>query len=150
MLFEHCSVCQSCCHIEPGYPPLEVVLTKREEKSLGKICLDRQCTHLGPRGCTLGNDKPLGCQLYPLSFDPESQSFFFDSDCPLMPEYINQLSDQKSDASAHLKLMKKKLLALKKTDPEFLSSNFQADLDYFDLKPIEFVHSTESQKNEKR
>ena len=150
MLFEHCAVCRSCCHIEPGFPPLEVVLRKSEKKTWGSICIDGQCAHLGESGCRLGDDKPLGCQLYPLSFEPNSRSFFYDSECPLMPEYQRQLSDPQSDASAHLRRMKKKLFALEKTDPGFLNSNFQTDLDYFDLKPLEIISSSSRKNNEKR
>jgi hypothetical protein len=127
-----------------------VVLRKSEKKTWGSICLDGQCTHLGDGGCLLGDRKPLGCQLYPLSFDPSSRSFLYDSDCPLMPEYQRQLSDPQSDASSHLRRMKKKLFGLEKSDPVFLRVNFQSDSDYFDLKPLELDASHSRKNNEKR
>ncbi len=136
VLFEHCAVCRSCCHIEPGYPPLEVVLLESEKQTLGSVCMVTQCEHLGPQGCTLGAQKPLGCELYPLTYDPHAEVFHFDQACPLMPEYQRQLSDPLSEASAHLARMTARLQAVQATEPGFLHTNFAADSDYFELKPL--------------
>lgn len=34
MLFDHCAECQRCCNVEPGYPSLEITLTRKEENGL--------------------------------------------------------------------------------------------------------------------
>ena len=75
-------------------------------------------------------------QLYPLSFNPKTNAFLFDADCPLMPEYQRQLQDEGSEASAHLGLMSTELKRLAKADPGFLRKNFRIDTDYFDLQPL--------------
>lgn len=142
MLFDHCAVCRSCCHIEAGYPPLEVVLPQTEQKRFGRICIEGQCEHLGPKGCNLGESKPIGCQLYPLTYDPNSKNFFFDSECPLLPQYQAQLADPGSDASQHLHRMQQAIHTLSKSDPDFLQTNFEADSDYFDLVPLKTQAST--------
>ena len=136
MLFDHCAECQRCCNVEPGYPSLEITLTRKEEKRLGSICIQTQCDHLGPQGCTLGEDKPFGCTLYPLSYNPKKQNFYFDADCPLMDVYIQGLSDADSDASAHMAKVSRTLAKLEVTDPVFLQENFEIDKTYFDLKKI--------------
>jgi hypothetical protein len=41
----------------------------------------------------MGDDKPFGCKLYPLSYNPKNKSFYFDADCPLMDPYIDSLQD---------------------------------------------------------
>lgn len=136
MLFDHCAQCRQCCHIEPGYPPLDITLTAQEKTRMGSLCIETACTHLGPRGCTMGEDKPLSCKLYPLSYNPRSKKFSFDSDCPLMPEYQAQLASPTSEASAHLASMQTAIAALHKTDVAFLRENHRIDSDYFDLKPL--------------
>lgn len=136
MLFDHCAQCRRCCHIDPGYPALEVTLTQAEKKIHGSICIQTECTHLGAAGCSLGETKPLSCKLYPLSFNPTSKLFSFDADCPLMPEYQQQLQDKTSEASLHLALMSEQVLQLAKTDPKFLQKNHGVDADYFDLQPL--------------
>ena len=55
MLFDHCATCQRCCHVDPGFPPLEVTLTREEKKGLGSVCIENSCEHLGDAGCTLGD-----------------------------------------------------------------------------------------------
>ena len=105
MLFDHCATCQRCCHVDPGFPPLEVTLTREEKKGLGSVCIENSCEHLGDAGCTLGDAKPLSCKLYPLAFNPKTKAFFFDIDCPLMPMYESQLQDPASEASNHLRQM---------------------------------------------
>jgi len=136
VLFDHCAQCQRCCNVEPGYPSLEITLTQKEEKKLGSICIQTQCDHLGPQGCTLGEDKPFGCTLYPLSYNPKKQSFYFDADCPLMDVYIEGLGNSKSEASAHMAKVTQKVAKLHVTDPLFLQENFEVDKTYFDLKKI--------------
>ena len=136
MLFDHCSVCKQCCHIEPGYPALEVTLTQSETSRLGSVCIDRRCQHLAPTGCELGADKPFGCTLYPLSYNPVARNFHYDTECPLMPEYIRQLGDPSSEARAHLKSVTATIRRLEKTDPAFLATNFEIDTDYFELKKL--------------
>lgn len=136
MLFDHCAVCRQCCTIEEGYPPLEITLTAREEKRYGSLCVETNCTNLGPQGCTLGDEKPFSCSLYPLSYDPESDRFSFDRDCPLKETYFAQLDDTESDASRHLSEMSGQIEKLKKTDPKFLFTNRSVDVDYFDLQEL--------------
>ena len=133
MLFDHCAVCQSCCRIDPGYPSLEITLTANEEDKFQSICIENRCPHLGPNGCREGNDKPFGCFLYPLSFNPLTNSFMFDSECPLKPTYFAQLDDPASEASAHLKMARKQITELKKNDQAFLLKNHSVDITHFDL-----------------
>ena len=78
-------------------------------------------------------EKPFSCSLYPLSFDPGSRRFFYDSECPIMDAYVEQLHDEDSEASHHLLSIKSEILRLEKTDPEFLTRNHEVDVDYFDL-----------------
>lgn len=136
MPFDHCAECRQCCYIEPGYPPLEISLTKKETRRFGSVCIETQCTHLGPAGCTLGDSKPFSCRLYPLSYDPAKRQIFYDTACPLMPEYIRQLKDGQSEAAQHLAACKKEIAALERSDAAFLDSNFGVDSDYFDLKRL--------------
>ncbi len=136
MLFDHCAECQRCCNVEPGYPSLEITLTRKEEKRLGSICIQTQCDHLGSQGCSLGEAKPFGCTLYPLSYNPQKQNFYFDADCPLMDVYTQGLSDVNSDASAHMAKVSRTVAKLEATDPVFLQENFAVDKTYFDLKKI--------------
>ena len=133
MLFDHCAECQRCCIVETGYPPLEVTLTETEVSKIGSVCIETSCKHLGPGGCTMGESKPFACSLYPLSFNPQSRRFLFDGECPIMPTYIDQLHDDKSEASQHLKAIKKEVVRLEKLDPDFLAKNHVVDVDYFDL-----------------
>jgi hypothetical protein len=81
----------------------------------------------------MGEDKPFACSLYPLSFNPQSRRFLFDGECPIMPTYIEQLHDDKSEASKHLKGIKKEVVRLERLDPDFLAKNHDVDIDYFDL-----------------
>ena len=97
MLFDHCAECQRCCTIDDGHLPLEVSLTRVEKKKLGSVCIERSCEHLGDQGCTMGDDKPFACSLYPLSFDPVRRQFLYDTDCPLMPTYVKQLQQPDPD-----------------------------------------------------
>lgn len=142
MLFDHCAVCQQCCHVEAGYPPLEITLTRTEKKQLVSVCIEQQCPHLGPSGCTMGDGKPFGCKLYPLSYNPKNKSFYFDTDCPLMDPYMASLDDESSDASMHLKGAQQVILRLEKTDPDFLKKNHAIDQAYFDLKKIPVAKSS--------
>jgi Fe-S-cluster containining protein len=136
VLFDHCAQCRQCCHIEPGFPPLEITLTATEKKAMGSMCIQTQCTHLGAQGCTLDDSKPLSCKLYPLAYQPKQKKFYYDSDCPLMPEYQRQLSNPHSEASAHLASMKSAIQALHASDAAFLRENYRIDSDYFDLQPL--------------
>ena len=136
MPFDHCAECRRCCYIEQGYPSLEISLTKKEKRRYGSVCIETQCTYLGPTGCTLGDDKPFSCKLYPLSYDPDAKKIYYDTDCPLMPEYIRQLKDKSSEASKHLASCKKEFARLEKSDAAFLKGNFEIDSDYFDLKRL--------------
>jgi Fe-S-cluster containining protein len=140
MLFDHCAQCRLCCHIDPGYPPLEVTLNKEEKKRHGTICIESNCKNLSPTGCTLGDDKPFSCKLYPLSYNPRSRKFFYDSSCPLMPTYLEQLDDSESDATRHLSAMTATVLRLEKTDLKFLKKNHAVDVDYFDLEELPKHH----------
>jgi hypothetical protein len=84
----------------------------------------------------MGQDKPFSCTLYPLSYNPNSRSFSFDTECPLMPVYFEQLSSPSSEASLHLAQVSKQIEKLEKLDPEFLQTNYEIDIDYFDLKKL--------------
>jgi hypothetical protein len=84
----------------------------------------------------LGDQKPLSCKLYPLSFDPESKKYDFDAACPLLPEYKRQLKDPRSDASKHMREMNRLLLDSAVVDAHFLQRNREIDLDFFDLVPV--------------
>jgi len=137
MLFDHCAQCRRCCHVDAGFPPLEVTLTAKERGSLGSVCIQTQCEHLGDTGCTLGHAKPLSCKLYPLAFDPKTEVFYYDSDCPLMPQYQFELQQPGSDASTHFAAMSTELQSLKKSDRKFLNANYKVDSDYFDLRPLQ-------------
>ena len=53
-----------------------------------------------------------------------------------MPEYFEQLSNPASEASQHLDLVAKQIQKLEKIDPEFLQTNYEIDIDYFDLKKL--------------
>ncbi len=136
MLFDHCAQCQRCCHVDAGFPALEVTLTKQEKKGLGSVCIEGNCEHLGTAGCTLGDAKPLSCKLYPLAYNPKAKSYFFDTDCPLMPAYQAQLADPGSEASRHLNQMEQAIQVLSETDPAFLRANYKVDAYYFDLAPL--------------
>ena len=136
LLFDYCAKCQSCCHVEDGYGNLEITLTQKESKRFQKLCIEDQCEHLGTKGCTLGDQKPLSCKLYPLSFDPDTQKYFFDADCPLLPEYKRQLKDPNSDASHHMNEMNAILFDRSVVDEPFLRRNRKIDVSFFDLVPI--------------
>lgn len=136
MPFERCAECRSCCHVEEGYPPLEVTLTANEKKRFGSLCIDTNCEYLGDKGCTLGEEKPFSCKLYPLSYNPVARQLFFDSDCPLMPEYIDQLSNSKSVASLHLKEVMGEIKKLERKDSAFLETNHAVDVAYFSLQKL--------------
>ena len=136
MPFDHCAICRRCCFVEAGYPALEITLTKKEKKDLGSVCIESDCLHLGPAGCTLGESRPFSCKLYPLAYNPTRREIYYDTECPVMPEYIRQLEDSASEASKHLAGCKSELIKLEKTDSRFLKNNFEIDSDYFDLKRL--------------
>ena len=149
VLFDHCAECQRCCNVEAGYPPLDITLTATEKKKLGSVCIETRCDHLGPQGCTMGANKPFGCSLYPLSYNPNNKSFYFDTDCPLMDQYMRDLKIADSDASLHLAKMQHNIQRLEKSDPLFLQRNHEVDITYFELKKIPALHSTSKQKKKK-
>ena len=136
MLFDHCAECKRCCNTEQGQAPLELTLTASENDNLGQFCVDGDCQYLGSKGCTLGAKKPFSCTLYPLSYNPKSRRFSFDTECPLMPIYFEQLSTPGSEASEHLAHVSSQIQKLEKVDPEFLQANYEIDIDYFDLKKL--------------
>ena len=136
MLFDHCAECRLCCHIEEGYPPLEVSLTSSEKKQRKSICIETKCPHLSDTGCVLGDEKPFSCKLYPLAYNPRESRFYYDSECPLMPEYIEQLGEVQSDASKHLSQMRAEIERLENSDLGFLKQNFAVDQNYFQLQTL--------------
>jgi Fe-S-cluster containining protein len=146
MLFDHCAECQLCCRIDEGFPPLEITLNNAEKQNLGRLCITTTCEHLGAQGCTLGDDKPFGCQLYPLSYNPKTLDFFFDAACPLMPVYRQQLDDPNSEASHHLSRMASVIQQLSSDEPAYLRRNFRVDADYFDVQPLRPVQSKKRAK----
>lgn len=135
-LFDHCSKCKSCCHVDKGAPPLEVNLTAVEQLSMQPICIESRCRHLRDAGCSLGKSKPFGCDLYPLAYDPGEHQFYFDRECPLFDTYVEQLADAKTEASQHLSRMQKAVKRLERIDRGYLQQNFAFDRDYFDLAPL--------------
>lgn len=146
MLFDHCAECRRCCVVDAGHLPLEVTLTETETGRIGNVCIETSCAHLGPSGCTMGEDKPFACSLYPLSFNPYSRRFFFDSECPIMPAYIEQLHDKDSEASRHLVAIKAQVLKLEQTDQDFLTRNHDVDIDYFDLIELPLKSSVQGNR----
>jgi Fe-S-cluster containining protein len=136
LLFDHCAECQSCCRVDAGFGSLEITLTQVETQVFHHLCIEDRCTHLGAQGCKLGDDKPLSCKLYPLSFDPTDKTYYFDAACPLLPEYTRQLKNPASEAATHLKQMNQLLMQLTDTDADFLKRNHQVDLDFFELTPL--------------
>jgi Fe-S-cluster containining protein len=122
--------------VDEDYPPLEVTLTRQEKKIYGSVCIETCCEHLGSAGCKLGEAKPVSCKLYPLSYDPQTRSFHFDVECPLMPAYFAQLDNPASEASLHLSTMSHLIQGLEKTDAAFLLNNHAVDLDYFELEAL--------------
>ena len=136
LLFDHCAKCQSCCNVDAGYGTLEITLTQEEAAAHQNLCIEDTCTHLGGQGCKLGDDKPLSCKLYPLSFDHKAKQYYFDAACPLLPEYRRQLKDPDSDAALHFKKMDHLLMRLIDTDADFLKRNHEIDLDFFELTPL--------------
>ena len=136
MLFDYCSTCKRCCHIDPGYPPLEITLTVNEKKEYKSICIENECSHLTDAGCNLGEKKPFSCQMYPLVYEPNKKKFFYDVECPLMPEYINQLKLPNSEANNHLNFIKKRIKHIQQEDFNFLERTYAVDIEYFDIKTI--------------
>jgi len=53
-----------------------------------------------------------------------------------MPIYFEQLGDPASEASEHLAQVSKQIQKLEATDPEFLQTNYEIDIDYFELKKL--------------
>lgn len=43
---------------------------------------DGHCVFLGPSGCTVYADRPAGCRIYPLVYDPDRDRGTLDEDCP--------------------------------------------------------------------
>jgi len=136
LLFDHCAECQSCCNVDSGFGTLEITLTEKETKVFRHLCIEDRCEHLGEQGCKLGDDKPLSCKLYPLSFDPQFKKYYFDAACPLLPEYMRQLKDEDSDASHHFREMNMLIEEMAVVDPKFLRRNHEVDLDFFELLPL--------------
>ena len=136
MPFHHCAECQRCCNVDPAYPPLEITLTAKEQNSMGDLCLHGDCEYLGPNGCVSGEAKPFSCKLYPLAYNPKSKIFYYDVECPLMTEYIQQLNQPDSVASKHLSAMRSEIDMLAKSDQLFLQRNYRVDSEYFELKRL--------------
>ena len=84
----------------------------------------------------MGDDKPLSCKLYPLSYDPKTKKYYFDAACPLLHEYKRQLKNPNSEATLHIKKMDHLLTQLIHTDSDFLNRNHEIDLDFFELTPL--------------
>jgi len=74
--------------------------------------------------------------MYPLVYEPIGQSFFYDTECPVMPRYIEQLQSNRSEASRHLRHVKKTIKALSQVDLDFLARNYAVDQDYFAIEPL--------------
>jgi len=74
--------------------------------------------------------------MYPLVYRPSSQEILYDTDCPIMPEYIAQLTSKDSEASNHLLAIQKSITSLTKVDIDFLDRNFAVDEGYFEIKKL--------------
>jgi uncharacterized protein len=44
--------------------------------------IDGQCVFLNETGCSIYEDRPAGCRLYPLVMDPDTHQGILDPDCP--------------------------------------------------------------------
>jgi Fe-S-cluster containining protein len=133
MLFDLCKHCQKCCHVDEGFPPLEIPLVAAEKTCWQKLEISTACRFLGESGCTLGAAKPFACQQYPVSFDPKRRRFFFDADCPLYQQYQKDLLVESSEAHQHFDGLVRAIHVLTQEDPEFLEKNFELDAADFDL-----------------
>ena len=136
MPFDHCKQCKKCCHLEPGYPALEIPLLPAEALQWNQLVIEDRCRFLKSQGCSLGATKPLACEQYPLVYDPGSDRYFFDADCPLYETYQKELSISGSEAEQHFKRIDQRLQSIKREKPEFLQHNFELDVDYFELLPL--------------
>jgi hypothetical protein len=74
--------------------------------------------------------------MYPLVYEPNKKKFFYDAECPLMPEYINQLKLPNSEANNHLNFIKKRINHIQQEDFNFLERTYAVDIEYFDIKTI--------------
>lgn len=136
MPFDFCKHCQKCCHVDEGFPTLEIPLLAAEKKCWQKLEISTACRFLGEGGCTLGVAKPFACQQYPVSFDPKLRRFFFDADCHLYDQYQEDLLVDNSEAHRHLDGVIRTINALAQEEPKFLETNFALDADYFELLPL--------------
>lgn len=136
MLFDRCKQCRKCCHIEAGFPPLQVPLLRSEKKRWHRLVIEDECRFLGTRGCSLGDAKPFACEQYPLSYDPYEARYFFDADCPLYEQYQAELAIPGSEAELHFQAVHQRIQTIMKDQPEFLQRNFDLDADYFELLPL--------------
>jgi len=139
--FDHCKVCRKCCHVNPGYPALEIPLLPPGKKRWHRLVIESQCQFLAHAGCKLGQEKPFACEQYPLSFDPVEDRYYFDADCPLYEQYQHDLRVDGSEAQRHFLRVDKRLQQLKKKNPDFLKHNFELDADYFELLELEVPHA---------
>ena len=137
MPFDHCKECKKCCHVDAGFPPLEIPLLPVEKKQWKRIEIKTSCRFLADRGCELGSSKPFACFQYPLSFDPNAQRFLFDADCPLYERYQAQLKQPGSEARAHLTQVVQHITGLGRQGARFVKRNYELDVDYFELLPLE-------------
>ena len=141
ILFDRCASCQRCCHIDPGYGPLEVTLTQSEQHRLGSVCIETQCPHLSTNGCALGAAKPFACSMYPVSYDPHNRLFSLDVECPLVPDYLQDFDDPETAAGQHLRQTMQTIQQLEIAEPGFLLKNHAIDAEFFDLQriPVELM-----------
>lgn len=141
ILFDRCASCQRCCHIDPGYGPLEVTLTQSEQHRLGSVCIETQCPHLSPNGCVLGETKPFACSMYPVSYDPHNRLYSLDVECPLVPDYLEDFVDPETAAGKHLRQAMQTIQQLEISEPGFLLENHAIDSEFFDLQriPVELM-----------
>jgi Fe-S-cluster containining protein len=119
--FDRCKNCKVCCYQKKGR--VEVYICKYEStlknyllelnQYTDKILFgpEEKCKFLGEDGCSLGDIKPFQCRLFPLSLLSDG-SLGIEPLCPCSDEYLSQLHFPQSDASNHLKTMKKELFLL--------------------------------------
>lgn len=69
-----------------GYRDRDFIRVARGERLL----LNRggACVFLGDDWCMIYPDRPMGCRLYPLVYDPGTRSAVLDPECPHRAEFM--------------------------------------------------------------
>lgn len=92
--------CRKCC-FDTEMPLTEADARRLEGRGFGRDEFARtddgwlrlrnrngQCVFLGPAGCTVHDDRPEGCRLYPLVWDADERRVVLDVEtCPFTREF---------------------------------------------------------------